>query len=75
MISTAFMDRDLFKVWAAGGTTFAMLSWSTVEIILKCALTLTVLGYTLRKWYLNEKRVKAGKSFETEMESGNTSED
>lgn len=58
------MDREVIKVWMLGGVTFASLDWSTVEIILKCLLTLTVLGYTLRKWYLNEKRVKKGKPFE-----------
>lgn len=61
------MDRDVAKVWALSGTIFAAMDWSAVEIILKCVLTLTVIGYTLRKWYLNEKRVKAGKSFETQI--------
>jgi hypothetical protein len=60
------MDKDVAKVWAAGGSVFAMLDWSVVEIMLKCVLTLVVIGYTLRKWYLNEQRLKRGQSFETQ---------
>lgn len=58
------MDRELAKVWALGAIDFAVLNWSTVEIVLKCLLTLTIFAYTVRKWVLNEKRVKDGKSFE-----------
>jgi hypothetical protein len=62
------MDRELVKVWTLGGVGFWSLNWSVIEIILKCLLTLTILGYTLRKWYLNEKRVKRGKPFETDTD-------
>ena len=61
------MDRDVAKVWAAGGSMFAVLDWSAIEIVLKCVLTLVIIGFTLRKWYLAEKRVKAGKNFETQI--------
>lgn len=61
------MDRDVAKIWAAGGTMFAAMDWAIYEVILKCVLTLVIIGYTIRKWYLNEQRVKAGKSFETQI--------
>jgi hypothetical protein len=62
-----FMDREVLKVWTLGSITFAALDWSAIEIILKCLLTLTVLGYTVRKWYLNEKNLKAGKPFDEDF--------
>lgn len=62
-----YMDRELAKVWTISTVTFAALDWSAVEIILKCILTLTVIGYSARKWYFAEQDRKAGKPFGTQI--------
>jgi len=39
------------KIYGLNGAVFAM-NFSSVEIGLKILLTVTVIGYTMQKWYL-----------------------
>jgi hypothetical protein len=39
-----------FKIFALNGTTF-LVSFSNIEMILKIALLVVSIGYTVSKWY------------------------
>lgn len=61
------MDRDVLKAWFANGGVLAVVTMAQAELALKCALLALTIAYTLRKWWIAEKRAKRGENFETQI--------
>lgn len=60
------MDREVFKAWFANGGVLAFVTLTQAELALKCTLLALTIAYTVRRWWMAEKRAKRGETFETQ---------